>query len=75
MKVADRVAAPTDSRPRRSGRITALVAVAGALAVFILANAHLIYVAVQSHPGCVPHQNATAAQAPRVAYSAAQSAC
>ncbi|ODT12518.1 MAG: hypothetical protein ABS57_21745 [Mesorhizobium sp. SCN 65-12] len=40
---------------RRSRRWIALALVAATIAVFIGANAHLIYVAFVSQPDCVPH--------------------
>lgn len=40
------------------------------VAVFIAANAHLIYVAVMSQPDCVPHQKEEGNL-----YRAAKSAC
>lgn len=45
---------PRYSQPRRGRRLAWLI-VPAAIIVFIGANAHLIYVAFQSHPGCVPH--------------------
>lgn len=32
-----------------------LIGIAAAVAVLLLANAHLVYVAVTSQPDCVPH--------------------
>lgn len=40
---------------RRNQRRIALALVAAIIAVFISANAHLIYVAFVSQPDCVPH--------------------
>jgi hypothetical protein len=40
--------------------------------LFVGANAHLIYVAVDSQPDCVPHEKATEGQG---TYRAALSAC
>ena len=37
-------------------RILALMLAAVTLAIFIAANGHLLYVALQSQPDCVPHQ-------------------
>lgn len=42
-------------RPARNWRLIALViAMAGAI-LFVAANAHLVYVAFDSRPDCVPH--------------------
>ncbi len=42
-------------RPARRGIVLALALAALVVAVFIGANAHLVYVAVTSQPDCVPH--------------------
>jgi hypothetical protein len=52
--------------------ITALVILAG-LALFLGANAHLIYVAVSSHPGCVAHLKDAGSEPGE--FRAAQSSC
>lgn len=55
--------------------VVLLIALAG-VAVVLLANAHLVYVAWTSQPACVTHSKADAAKAPgRNGFSAAQSAC
>lgn len=43
----------TARRPGRRAMVFALVALA--IAVFLGANAHLVYVAFTSQPDCVPH--------------------
>lgn len=59
---------------RHAGTKKALVMIAGAvLVVFCAANAHLVYVAFRSDPGCVAHHR-TASNRPGV-YRAAKSAC
>lgn len=40
---------------RRNQRWIALALVAAAVAIFVGANAHLVYVAFVSQPDCVPH--------------------
>jgi hypothetical protein len=49
--------------PRRhvNWRVRALVIVAALLAVFVGANAHLVYVAIQSQPDCVMRTGAESA--------------
>lgn len=45
--------------PRRGGRRAFWLLLAAALAaLLLLANAHLVYVAVDSQPDCVPHAKA-----------------
>jgi hypothetical protein len=45
--------------PRRKRiKLAVVVLVAGGVALFALANAHLVYVAVTSQPECVPHGKA-----------------
>jgi hypothetical protein len=53
-------------------RTVALLAVGAGLAALIAANAHLVYVAFQSQPDCVPH--AKSAGEPGT-FRAARSAC
>lgn len=55
---------------RRSGRLIAAVLGAAGL-VFVLANAHLVYVATSSQPDCVAH----AGQADKDGHRAAKPAC
>ena len=60
--------------PKRSAlrlRVGLLIAVA--FLVLAAANAHLVYVSLASHPGCVPHLNEAGAKAGE--YRAARSAC
>ena len=47
-------------------------AICSGLLLVLMANAHLVYVAVESEPGCVPH--ATEAGGPGT-FQAAKSAC
>ncbi len=54
------------AEPRSPGRLIA-VALGAALLVFVLANAHLVYVAASSQPDCVAEADA--------AYRAAKPAC
>jgi hypothetical protein len=57
--------------PRRTLTIGAAVA---ALLIVLLANAHLVYVALQSQPECVAHLK-PGSGGESGAYSAARSAC
>jgi len=61
-------------RERRHRIVIALVVVAG-LAALLLANLHLVLVAVSSEPGCVAHVEMRASAAGRGGFTAAQSAC
>ena len=55
-------------------RLIVAGAVAGALLVVMLANAHLVYVAIWSQPDCVAHAK-PGIGGESGAYSAAQSSC
>ena len=56
------------------GRVMALVV--AVLAVVLLANAHLVYVALDSQPDCVPHAKQADGQGnDKGVYRAARSAC
>jgi hypothetical protein len=55
---------------RINWRVMALAIAAVTLALFIAANAHLLYVALRSQPDCVPH-----AKEPGSIVQAANSAC
>jgi hypothetical protein len=57
-------------RIRINWRITALTIAGATLAIFIAANAHLVYVALESQPDCIPHQKASGSD-----FQAARSAC
>lgn len=41
--------------PRINWRLLSWLIAGGTVAVFVAANAHLIYVAFRSQPDCVPH--------------------
>lgn len=60
------------ARSRLPGGWLAWIIVPGVLLVFAAANAHLVYVAVQSQPDCVAHVKAVGEGA---GYRAAKSAC
>ncbi|PKP72066.1 MAG: hypothetical protein CVT83_01860 [Alphaproteobacteria bacterium HGW-Alphaproteobacteria-5] len=62
--------------PRGTGNISryAIPAAVGLLIV-LLANAHLVYVAVTSQPDCVDHIRSSEVPAPAGSFSAAKSAC
>lgn len=56
-------------------RLFALILVGLVLAVVMLANAHLLYVATNSQPECVPHAQAGDAPSLATPYSAAKPSC
>jgi hypothetical protein len=64
------------TRPKRfaAALLAGLIAAAGVL-VFVLANTHLVYVAVTSQPECVAHLKAGEAASGKGAFSAAKPAC
>lgn len=64
---------PAASASRLNWRLLSAAMVAIAVAVFIAANAHLIYVAFASQPECVPHLKDAGRDAG--AFRAANSAC
>lgn len=59
--------------PRSRGFFIILAAVA--LAVVLLANAHLVYVASTSQPECVAHAKADGSQRAPGVFGAAKSSC
>lgn len=52
-----------------------LLLAGAALAVVLLANAHLVYVASASQPECVPHFRADGARAAPGVFGAARPSC
>ena len=64
-----------DQQPRVRPMISLWVLLAVAAAVFIAANAHLIYVATMSQPACLTHLKQGEGDATRGLFSAAQSSC
>jgi len=62
-------------QPRARPMIALWILLAVAAAVFIAANAHLIYVATTSQPDCVTHLKPGEGDAARGLFSAAQSSC
>jgi hypothetical protein len=60
-------------RPARKGIVLALALAALVVAVFVGANAHLVYVAVTSQPDCVPHAKEVGVEGAPL--RAARSAC
>jgi len=64
-----------DKQPRARPTISLWVLAAVAAAVFITANAHLIYVATMSQPACVTHLKQGEGDATRGLFSAAESSC
>lgn len=59
-------------KPRRSTVLFVWVLVPAALLLFVAANAHLVYVAYESRPDCVPHLKETGNEGK---FRAAKSAC
>lgn len=59
----------------KKGRVVLVLSVGAGLALLVLANAHLVYVAFASQPQCVQHIKQGEGDARRSAYSAAQSGC
>lgn len=57
---------------RTRSRYVAGLALAAAIALVVIANAHLVWKAVQSQPDCVPHLKAPGAEG---RFRAAQSSC
>lgn len=64
----------TGARGKRI-KIAVAVAVTAGIALFALANIHLVYVAVTSQPECVPHAKAGAAASAGGPLQAAKSSC
>ena len=56
-------------------RLIAVVLAGGGALLILLANAHLVYVAMWSQPACVPHLRQGETAGSSTEYSAAQSAC
>jgi hypothetical protein len=61
--------------PRRGSKRTIWLIVAAGLLLLLGANAHLVYVAVMSQPGCVAHAKLGQTTAASGTFSAAKSAC
>ncbi|MDZ5454201.1 hypothetical protein [Labrys sp. ZIDIC5] len=59
----------------RPWRLAAIMLSALIVAVFVGANAHLIYVAFASRPDCVAHDKATGDARNAGSFGAAQSSC
>jgi len=64
-----------DRQPRARPTIGLWILLAVAAAVFIAANAHLIYVATMTQPACLTHLRQGEGDAARGLFSAAQSSC
>ncbi len=68
------MSAASTTTPRRSRSTAVWLAIAAtALAVLVLANAHLVFVAFESQPGCVAHEKITGGDTGT--FRAAKSAC
>jgi hypothetical protein len=65
----------SDKRQRARPVISLWILLAVAAAVFITANAHLIYVATMSQPACVTHLKQGEGDTTRGLFSAAESSC
>lgn len=74
MTVPPRAGANASNGSRLDWRLLSVLIVAAGLGILIAANAHLVYVAFQSQPDCVPHAK-TAAQGEGALLRAARSAC
>jgi hypothetical protein len=48
---------------------------AGGLLLLVLANTHLVYIAVTSQPDCIPHRKAGEGASDKGLFSAAKPAC
>ncbi|MFK4826167.1 hypothetical protein ACI0FM_15470 [Paenochrobactrum sp. BZR 588] len=56
-------------KTRNHWRITAILIALFVVVLFVVANAHLIFVAIQSQPDCVPHAKSGSDGAHRAARS------
>lgn len=65
----------SETRRKTRGLTIVGAAVVAGLLFVLLANFHLVYVAVTSQPECVEHIKADVAPAPAGSFSAAKSAC
>ena len=65
----------SDKRQRARPVISLWILLAVAAAVFIAANAHLIYVATMSQPACLTHLKQGEGDATRGLFGAAESSC
>lgn len=63
------------ARRKKRNLLLVACAVAAGLLVVLLANAHLVYVAVTSQPACVDHIQTGVVPAPEGSFSAASSSC
>ncbi len=70
------VAEKPSKRPMSRSGLALLSLLGAALVIFFVANAHFLYVAMQSQPDCVSHVKPSGEAAPGdVVYGAAKSAC
>lgn len=74
MNVPSRAGASTSDRPPLHWKLLSILLVAAVIGILITANAHLVYVALQSQPDCVPHAK-VAGQGEDAPLRAARSAC
>ena len=65
---------PASARRPLSRRTWLLFAATGAI-LLVAANAHLVFVAITSQPGCVSHQKPGGDPAQSSGYGAARSSC
>ena len=63
---------PAGARARLNWKMISAAIVISGVALFAVANAHLVYVAVASQPDCVPHAKEMGEAG---TYKAARSAC
>lgn len=62
-------------RAKRPSGVLLATLIAAGLLLLVLANTHLVYVALTSHPGCVAHPESGEAASDQEAFRAAKSAC
>jgi hypothetical protein len=74
MTVPSRAGANASNGSRLDWKLLSTLLAAAGLGILIAANAHLVYVAFQSQPDCVPHVK-TAGQGEDAPFRAARSAC
>ncbi len=62
-------------RARRASTVLVATLIAAGALLLVLANTHLVYVALTSQPGCVAHLKSGEAAAGKGEFRAAKSAC
>jgi hypothetical protein len=67
--------APAEGSRKRWHKLGVPLLLVAGLALLLLANLHLVFVAVSSEPGCVAHAEMRMSTAGASGFTAAQSAC